>query len=361
MAEQRRRYYGAIDGLRVICVAFVVLEHIDDRAAIFLGFPSWLGVDLFFLISGFLITTLLLVEEQQTGKIDLWAFYVRRFFRIVPVYSVVLATYYFISMFNAEKWREIVHFTWYYLTFSGEFIKLLPADQQHAPFLVTWTLGIEEKFYLLWPVLFFVFAPRKLRNFLIPVLMLAISPMPAFWFFRSYFGLLMGCALAVFLNSEGFVQLKSFLARIPAVVVLALMAAGFYAVGKDWRFVFLFDAAGLVLLSSLILGKNWMTSFLGSGPMTWLGKRSYSTYLIHGLALNVAFALVHGRSVLMTIIVVLVAMAVASAGAAFLYTFVEEPARKYGKSRLARRNRVPARPAIQPIMLDEPQSSLAEG
>jgi peptidoglycan/LPS O-acetylase OafA/YrhL len=309
---------------------------------VFHSFPAWLGVDLFFLISGFLITTLLLREERETGGIDLWAFYVRRFFRIVPVYSLILALYFVTAAFNRHRWRLMAHYAWYYLTLSGEFIKLLPYDSHNvAPFGATWTLGIEEKFYLIWPVLFFVLLPRRKRNFIIPILVLLVSPLPSFWMFRSYFGLLLGCTMAILLSHNGFVQFKSIVSRMPPVALITIVAIGFYAVGKNWRFVFLFDVAGVLFLSSLVLAKNWMTAFLSSAPMAWLGRRSYSMYLVHTLALDIVEHFVHSRSVLMTATIVLLAVAVAAAGATLLYHFVEEPARIYGKCWLARRSHTP--------------------
>lgn len=104
----------------------------------------------------------------------------------------------------------MLHYAWYYLTFSGEFIKLLPYDSHNvAPFGATWTLGIEEEFYLIWPVLFFILVHRQRRKFVIPFLMLLIYPLPSFWMFRSYFGLLMGCTLALVLKEGGFVRLDN--------------------------------------------------------------------------------------------------------------------------------------------------------
>src|ERR1700678_1709893 len=104
MPEEPHDYYRAIDGLRAVCVALVILQHVQGKPTLLRSFPAWLGVDLFFLISGFLITTRLLREERATGAIDLGAFYARRFFRIVPVYSLVLGLYFLTAAFNPHRW-----------------------------------------------------------------------------------------------------------------------------------------------------------------------------------------------------------------------------------------------------------------
>lgn len=117
------------------------------------------------------------------------------------------------------------------------------------------------------------------------------------------------------------------------------MGIGFYAVGRNWRFVFLLDVIGLLLLSALILRKDWLTRFFSSKAMVWVGRRSYSMYLIHTFALDIVEHYVRSRSVAATFVIVFLAVAVAAAGATLLYHFVEEPARIYGKQWLARRGR----------------------
>ncbi len=85
MPEIKSNYFPSLDGLRAVSVLLVIFVHLKYRSSFFAHIPGWLGVDFFFVISGFLISTLLFREEQKTGGIDVAAFYTRRFFRIVPI------------------------------------------------------------------------------------------------------------------------------------------------------------------------------------------------------------------------------------------------------------------------------------
>ena len=161
---------ASLDGLRAISVGLVFLAH----AAVSTGAPSWmpetyhyanLGVRTFFVISGFLITHLLLKERERTGGIDLQAFYVRRAYRILPAayaYMAIVTVLYFRSFSRADLVTSYLYVANYH--------------EHHAWTLGhLWSLGVEEQFYLLWPfAAAFLFARRRL------VLALAILLAPAF-------------------------------------------------------------------------------------------------------------------------------------------------------------------------------------
>ena len=145
------KYFPALDGLRAICVLMVMFSHIPGGVAR----PPWmygfLGVDVFFVLSGFLITTLLIRERARTGRVSLTGFYTRRFFRIVPVYLFTVLLY-----FTAvHVMRDPVKTA----QFKAALPWLLGFMQEYRPAAAgnvlghAWTLGIEEKFYLLWPIL----------------------------------------------------------------------------------------------------------------------------------------------------------------------------------------------------------------
>ncbi len=352
-----RPYFRAIDGLRALCVVLVIAEHQPYGLASVYRLPTWLGVDLFFLISGFIITTLLFREEDETGKIDLWAFYVRRFFRIVPVYVAILTLYFALATRDAHRWHLMVHYARYYLTMSAEFIKFLPYDPANqAPFGSTWTLGVEEKFYLVFPLAYFVLAPRLGRKFTIPVLLILLSPLlffpsAAYWIFRSYFGLLIGCALAVALHAAKKNRQSSWAhtwSRTPVILPLALLLLGFCLVRVDWHFVFLFDLAGAVFLASLLLNNSWLTKLLSGRYLVWLGRRSYSMYLVHTFALDLVAHVLRFHSVLMSVLSIFVATHLSALVAGVLYRLIEEPARIYGKRVLRRRQHVSS--SVSPVV-----------
>jgi peptidoglycan/LPS O-acetylase OafA/YrhL len=93
MESERTPYFPALDGLRALSVLLAIYQHAANKTPAMRRLQGNLGVDIFFVLSGFLITFLLNREKRETGKVDLAAFYVRRAFRILPIYSVVLATY----------------------------------------------------------------------------------------------------------------------------------------------------------------------------------------------------------------------------------------------------------------------------
>ncbi|MBM4250605.1 MAG: acyltransferase [Deltaproteobacteria bacterium] len=152
----------ALDGVRGLAIAMVMIGHIGefgtDISPIFRAVYalSWIGVELFFALSGFLITSILL--ETLNTKTYLARFYLRRFWRIVPLYYVVLTVTTFVlpQIFTelitpemAATWRD--HAPWYY-GFLANFMMLRLNDMPKDPVTVAWSLAIEEQFYLVWPL-----------------------------------------------------------------------------------------------------------------------------------------------------------------------------------------------------------------
>src|SRR5271166_1510136 len=341
MPQINSRYFPALDGLRTICVSLVIFEHIRDLPGSLNHLQGWLGVDIFFLISGFLITTLLFREEKAKKRIDLLAFYIRRFFRIVPLYALILSVYIIRAAFNPRQWAMMRHWLVYYLTMSvdilsahidvhGDFI-----GANKPPFGATWSLGVEEKFYVIWPLLFFVLLPKKYRALAIPVLMAATALLP-FRLFRSYVGLLIGCLLAILIANPRAERFTKFLSRIPAAAVVGMVILGFYLVDRKMEFVFLFSVIGAVLIAHLVLTDSWLTNLLSTRPFVWVGQRSYSMYLIHMMVIDAVEYFLPHKTVFGSILVTVCAIASTALGAAVLYKFVEEPARQFGKRLLAR-------------------------
>jgi peptidoglycan/LPS O-acetylase OafA/YrhL len=147
-------YNPALDGVRAVAIIVVMLFH--ARAPTALG--GYIGVDVFFVLSGYLITTLLLQELQTNHRIDLRRFYLRRLIRLAPALLVMLAIYVIVAPF---VWPSIADHGWqaflaaiylsdYSVAFWGT-----PDILSH-----TWSLSIEEHFYLLWPVVL-AFAVRR--------------------------------------------------------------------------------------------------------------------------------------------------------------------------------------------------------
>ena len=156
MADGRLAYLPALDGLRALAVAAVVAYHLG------FGWASggFLGVDLFFVISGYLITTLLLSERAATGRIALGDFWVRRFRRLVPPLVVMVAVVIVATRIWGvpEQWASIrgdaigtlaYVANWWYIIGGESYLDTLlgPSPLRH-----TWSLAVEEQWYLLWPM-----------------------------------------------------------------------------------------------------------------------------------------------------------------------------------------------------------------
>ena len=216
----RKPYFAALDGLRAISVFLVISYHVRIRAHWLAHIPGQLGVEIFFVLSGYLITTLLIREQQIAGRIDLSAFYTRRFFRIVPVYLVVLGVYLIICHHDPSKWAQLSAALPYYFTFTNEWLPF------GAPFGFSWTLGIEEKFYLIWPLFYFVILRARGRLIALPLLYMTFVFLLPYRMGRSYSGLLVGCILALVLSTDGLAGIKRVLVKTPsagfaAIVILA--------------------------------------------------------------------------------------------------------------------------------------------
>ena len=144
-----------LDGLRAVAVLLVLMGHSAHTA----GFPTWpllhgvvqnghIGVDIFFVISGFLITTLLVREWERHGQFNLKRFYIRRFLRIMPVYFALLIT---VAICQRLGKFQIEARNWIgALTYTTNFLFKSPWELGH-----TWSLSVEEHFYLLWPFALF--------------------------------------------------------------------------------------------------------------------------------------------------------------------------------------------------------------
>jgi peptidoglycan/LPS O-acetylase OafA/YrhL len=349
MSEIDKKYFPALDGLRAISVFLVMFVHLKQHSAILRHLPGWLGVDFFFIISGFLITTLLLREEQDSGAIDLFAFYARRFFRIVPIYSLVLCVYVAACLTDAGKWAQLKHALPYYLTFTNEFVA------GHVPFAATWTLGVEEKFYLVWPFVFFVLLARFQKRIAVLPLLFVLTSLLPFRMARSYFGLLVGCTVAVLFTYRPSWPKAHVLGKLQPVALLALIVFGFYLVDRNEQFVFFFSICAALLVMHLLSAHDWLEKLLSSTGFVWVGKRSYSMYLIHGLVLDAVERFIVPNGTALQLLVVGISFTVCGISSDFLFRGIEEPARHYGKRMLQKRYSTRSKTSIDDARIEGPK------
>lgn len=334
---KKSSYLPSLDGLRAIAVVLVYIVHFSGTQGTFL--TGWLGVQVFFVLSGFLITTLLLRENDANGKIDLRAFYMRRAFRIVPVYWLVLAfTVWQTYHQGGEGWDQLKHSLPYYLTFLNE-------QNPHAPLGITWTLGIEWKFYLVWPLLAFIVARTNAVRTIVAIVVCAV--LIKFWNTGwlnpyHYLTMMMGSMLAMLMNSRRGFKLVAPLTRPPvALLVFIAFAVWQTQVVHVWHHLDdakLADLYGfsVVFLIPSILGPGLPRRLLTSKPFVFVGKRSYALYLTQFIATQAVtgFAPWHGQDFWFVGMSLIAGLFITDV----LLRYVEKPCIAYGHQLIERWN-----------------------
>ena len=160
------KYSRALDGLRGVAILLVILFHFGYLGA------GWIGVQIFFVLSGYLITSILLADRHQSPRNYFGGFYWRRSLRIFPIYYaylLVLALFFAVTAVPVEfgeRWAYLVSYTYNYA------LLLVPLRQSVA-FTHFWSLAVEEQFYLLWPVIVYFTSLARLRTIVVIVLFVA--------------------------------------------------------------------------------------------------------------------------------------------------------------------------------------------
>jgi peptidoglycan/LPS O-acetylase OafA/YrhL len=348
---QAMRRFPALDGLRAVAAVMVFAFHFGGPSWAWL--TGWIGVHLFFVLSGFLITTLLLREEHRYGRVSLRAFYLRRFFRIMPVYLLVLFLTWALARLNGTA-DAVERSLGYYLLLLNDF---LPAN---APYLHSWTIGIEQKFYLLWPAIAFVLVIGAFRRRLavtlgLLVLLVALIPPQIAWLSWPihYVAILLGCLTAVLMHHpRGFALFRPLTHPVTASVVIVAFAAVQVAV-RYWPARFGQEAligsyaAAAALLLPALLSRSVLARVLGLRPLVFVGERSYSMYLVQSIAAHAAVGLLpalgrHGTGIFVAAVVVALVLA------DVLYRWVELPMIKVGRELAARVSRPAPRDRDRP-------------
>ena len=304
-------YRPALDGVRAVAVSAVVAYHLNTRLR-----GGFLGVDVFFVLSGYLITSMLLREHSRTGRINALRFWGRRARRLLPAVLVLVAV---VALWTAHH-NAIVTFpsrradmlstifyvaNWHFIAVQQSYFALFTAGV--SPLEHMWSLAIEEQFYLLWPLALaalMVILRRKRRPLLGLVLAVSVASAALMALLyqpadptRAYVGtdtrafeLLIGAALAIVIVSRPALATRAAASRAarwmwPGLIALVLIAfvelndqSSLYFRGGALAFSVVV-AVGLGLLE--VRPQSLPARALSVGPMRWLGTVSYSLYLWH--------------------------------------------------------------------------------
>jgi peptidoglycan/LPS O-acetylase OafA/YrhL len=309
------KYMKFLDGLRCISIAWVILLHLPFDKSGVLGLVAsrgWMGVDMFFVISGFLITSLLLAEREQTGHIGLGNFYVRRTLRIWPAYYLLVAITLAIGLLpqvapglvqgtlSERILRTIVwpatYLTNAYVAYNGS---------EDVTLLHSWSLALEEQFYLLWPAVLILAGRRAVH--LVVTTIVAITAWRLWLTFHIPAGipamrrifyapdtrmdvLLYGVLVAFAVRSDACkTWVTRWLSRSWVLGALALAFAVVVYACNRWSGWF-GNSLGYGCSAAILAG--WLAYLVvvrPAGPLRWLewrpiayvGKISYGVYLFH--------------------------------------------------------------------------------
>ncbi len=311
----------SLQGLRAVCISFVVLAHLSGTQHFLrshlLELYGNLGVRIFLVLSGYLITAQLIRQHEKTGTISLRTFYARRAFRIFPaayVFMIVAV----VTHWAALSWANIATA----LTYTVNYY-------QHGNHVLghLWTLGVEEQFYLIWPLSLLVFYRRRL--WIVTVVVAAGPPLRVlFWLAWGAAGLnhpfpvfmdalAMGCAVSLLeprlirfqraVASRWFLLVPGLTLLLPLIQLWSTRA--YQVVGLSALHL------GIALSVRHVMERRY--ALLNSWPVMWLGGISYSLFLWQQLFLN------RGSSGWWTAFPLNLVLAVAIAAASFY--LVEQP------------------------------------
>ncbi|MDK3617796.1 acyltransferase family protein [Staphylococcus pseudintermedius] len=350
------RYMPGLDGVRAVAVIAIIIYHLN---------PQWLsggflGVDTFFVISGYLITSLLLTEYHNTGKIELMSFWLRRVKRLIPavlflVMGVIVLSLIFmpteIQKVRADSIAAIFYVSnWWYIMQNVDYFEQFAVQ----PLKHLWSLAIEEQFYLVFPIVLLSLLSfiRRLKSIRIIFLILLVISMIAMMVLyvpnenvaRVYFGtdtriqtLLMGVLLALVwppfqLKAKVNRQMRTMI-DTAGVVGLAILFICFKFVSETNSILyyggfFLISTVTLLVITSSVHPSGYFAKFLGNKVFTFIGSRSYSLYLWHyPIIVLIHHQFVQGQIPPLVYVVEILLMVLM---AEFSYKFIEQPFRKEG-------------------------------
>jgi peptidoglycan/LPS O-acetylase OafA/YrhL len=364
MIAREHHYVPSLDGLRAVCIAGVLFIHMPPPT----GHPwleairsrGWYGVDMFFILSGFLITWILAVEAEASGTVSLGRFYRARTLRLLPAYlstiALVLAGSHLFGIAQGNQFYRLADLWPLFLSYT---LNIWMAATAIWPWGVShfWSLCVEEHFYLSWSAVMKRWGTRTVLR----ISLVAIPTVAAYrigwylWmnhghladpsrasFFRIYYAtdtridaILVGCALALAVRESRLERLWLRLestALFPSLALLATIGTVAWVTQYRWRietfgYTVMAIVSSTLLLAIFLQPRCWIARLLATRPLVGVGRISYGVYLIHapllaGLEVKLRFSAQYIEP--SRYLPVLGLLTVGSLGAAALhYRFVE--------------------------------------
>lgn len=332
------KHLPALDGIRATAILIVMISHIVTPVV-----PGGFGVTLFFFVSGFIITRMML--SQSFGGGHLKAFYVRRVFRLAPALLVYLLVSGLVmkSLGYSIPAQDFLATTFYFANYH----QFTNFGHVLSPLVITWSLSVEEHFYFIFPVLLIITRRRLVATLVTTIVVILAWRIVLVHGFhvpvaRTYIAtdtrldsIAFGCLLSAMIEERH--RLLPALASRPALWASGFLLVVSFAVRRDdFRETFRYTLQGLALMP-IFCKLFWedaplrpLRQILESAVARYIGNISYSLYLYHFLALSVATALLPGGTLLQGITLVS-----AFVLASLSYYLIENPLRRFG-SRLAR-------------------------
>src|SRR5580658_8548166 len=332
-----QRRIPQLDAVRGVAILVVMMHNISLKYPVFhsqqLFSNGWMGVDLFFVLSGFLITGVLVDTNRSTGYFK--NFYVRRCLRIWPLYySLLFFMFVIVRFLSRSEFQAVVQTSspwWAFPLFLQNL--LLPISTNAAgPLGVTWSLAIEEQFYLVWPLVVRFCPLRQLRR--VAIAEICISPALRYYLslhhvnlytnvFCRLDGLMAGALLALLVRSENFVPsklLRRAWITLAIAAPLAFLTSEFDAKWIVFTFTALASAAFVYV--AMFSERKWLQKIMTNQFLVYTGTISYGLYLLHKIPFGMVQVLHLDRRPYLPLPIILVASYVL---AALSWNLLEKP------------------------------------
>lgn len=360
----KNRYISGLDGLRALAVLSVIAYHLNLPFAM----GGFIGVTVFFVLSGYLITSLIFSEWEKTKTIDLKSFWLRRAKRLLPAIFFLLIVLnilvpIFVPIATKNLHSDTIAALFYYSNWKYIFQHLSYFETYNTPMFLThfWSLSIEEQFYIFWAIALFWFLKIRLKKGVIASLSFIFACFSAMWMAHLYqpgmdpsrvyygtdtrlFSLLIGASFGLCFPIHHLRELKTLSSKfsLEFVGIIGLLVILYMVCFTNEYMSFLYYGGmfllsittGLLVISICSPANTWLSKFFSLQPLEWIGKRSYSLYLWHYPIITFMHSQVNTAGI--NYWEILLEIFVIFAFASFSYTFVENPIRKGKKIHLKR-------------------------